>query len=61
MGGCNHKNRILKCRECRDDFCSKCIQLEVHMCPKLDSRTKIEKENLSNKLVKIVAPKITSF
>jgi hypothetical protein len=31
------------------------------MCPKLDSRTKIEKENLSNKLVKIVAPKITSF
>ena len=61
MGGCSHKGKFLKCRECEAMFCSKCIQLEVHMCPKLDSRTKIEKENLSKKLVKVVAPKVTSF
>ena len=58
---CAHKNRILKCRECAGDYCARCIQLEVHMCPKLDERTKIEKENLSKKLVKVVAPKISAI
>jgi hypothetical protein len=33
----------------------------VHFCPKLDERTKIEKENLANKLVKVVAPKIQAI
>jgi hypothetical protein len=55
---CAHKNRFLKCRECHGDFCSRCIQLEVHFCPKLDERAKIEKENLAAKLVKVQAPKI---
>lgn len=58
---CAHKNRFLKCRDCMGDFCSKCIQLEVHGCPKLDERSKIEKENLSKKLVKVVAPKVSTF
>lgn len=58
---CRHKNRFLKCRECEGDFCAKCIQLEVHFCPNLDERSKTEKENLSKKLVKVVAPKITTF
>jgi len=58
---CLHKNKILKCRECSGSFCSRCIQLEVHFCPKLDERTKIEKENLANKLVKVVAPKIQAI
>lgn len=58
---CQHKNRFLKCRECEGNFCAKCIQLEVHFCPKLDERTKIEKENLSKKLVKVVAPKVSTF
>jgi predicted nucleic acid binding AN1-type Zn finger protein len=58
---CRHKNRFLKCRECKGNFCAKCIQLEVHMCPKLDERSKIEKENLSKKLVKVVAPKVITF
>ena len=58
---CKHKNRFLKCRECAGSFCCKCIQLEVHMCPKLDDRTRIEKENLSKKLVKVVAPKVLTF
>lgn len=58
---CSHKNRFLKCRECYGDFCAKCIQLEAHFCPKLDERTKIEKENLAKKLVKVVAPKVQTF
>ena len=58
---CHHKNRFLKCRECSGDFCSKCIQLEVHNCPKLDERSKTEKENLAKKLVKITAPKVVTF
>ena len=58
---CSHKNRFLKCRECAGDFCAKCIQLEVHMCPKLDERSKIEKENLAKKLVKVQAAKVLSF
>jgi hypothetical protein len=58
---CKHKNRFLKCRECEGSFCCKCIQLEVHCCPKLDARSKIEKENLAKKLVKVEAAKIVTF
>jgi predicted nucleic acid binding AN1-type Zn finger protein len=58
---CRHKNRFLKCRECSGDFCAKCIQLEVHDCPKLDERSKTEKENLAKKLVKVTAPKVATF
>lgn len=58
---CAHKNRFLKCRDCLGNFCTACIQLEVHRCPMLDERTKIEKENLSKKLVQVVAPKINAI
>ena len=58
---CKHKNRFLTCRECSGSFCCKCIQLEVHACPKLDERLKTEKENLSKKLVKVEAPKVLTF
>jgi len=58
---CKHKNRFLTCRECSGSFCCKCIQLEVHACPKLDERSKIEKENLSKKLVKVVGTKVPTF
>ena len=58
---CKHKNRFLTCRECSGSFCCKCIQLEVHCCLKLDERSKIEKENLSKKLVKVVASKVATF
>lgn len=58
---CPHKPKILKCRECQRAFCSRCIQLEVHFCPKLDERSKNEKENLAKKLVKVVAPKVAAI
>lgn len=58
---CSHKNRFLKCRGCSGEFCARCIQLEAHFCQKLNERTKIEKENLANKLVKVVSPKVETF
>ena len=58
---CAHKNRFLKCRECHGDFCYRCIQLEVHSCPKLDERAKIERDILATKLVKVQAPKVQAF
>jgi len=30
----------------------------VHYCPKLDERSKLEKENLTKKLVKVQAAKV---
>lgn len=58
---CRHKNRFLTCRDCTGNFCARCIQLEAHMCPKLDERARTEKENLAKKLVKVVAPKVATF
>lgn len=58
---CQHKNRLLSCKECQGDYCFRCIQLEMHSCPKLSERAQFEKENLSKKLVKVTAPKISSI
>lgn len=58
MPGCLHRSKILKCKECKEMFCARCIQLEVHCCPGLDERTKIEKENLAKKLVKVEGTKL---
>lgn len=55
---CPHKPKFLTCTCCQGNFCAKCIQLEVHYCPKLDERSKIEKENLTKKLVKVQAAKV---
>ena len=52
---------MLTCRDCQGMFCARCIQLEVHKCPKLDERSKIERENLAKKLVKVQAAKIVGF
>jgi len=58
---CTHRPRILTCRECAGAFCTRCIQLEVHNCPKLVARVQMDKDNLQQKLVKVVAPKIVLF
>jgi len=39
-------------------FCTGCIQLENHSCPKLSVRIQYEKEKLEKKLVKVVARKV---
>lgn len=55
---CLHKPKMLVCRECKMNFCARCIQLEVHFCPKLSTRSSTEKSQLAEKLVKVVAPKV---
>jgi hypothetical protein len=59
--GCPHKQKILKCRECECMCCTRCIQLEVHQCPKLNERIRVDKDNLAKKLVKVEAKKVVSF
>jgi len=49
------------CKECKVNFCARCIQLEVHFCPNLETRSKNEKDELSRKLVKCVAAKVVAF
>lgn len=56
---CKHKPKFFKCRECEGMFCARCIQLEVHECSKLETRSKNEKDILEKKLVKVVAAKVT--
>lgn len=58
---CPHKNRFLKCKECKMDCCFKCIQLEAHSCPMLPAHAKAAREELSKNIVKVVAPKVSSF
>lgn len=48
----------LTCRECTLKFCTRCIQLEMHACQKLENRGVSERELLANKLVKVVGPKV---
>ena len=55
---CPHKPKFLTCKECAGNFCARCIQLEVHYCPNLETRAKNEKVVLSTKLVKVVADKV---
>lgn len=58
---CPHKPKFLVCKECKVNFCARCIQLEVHFCPNLETRSKNEKDELSRKLVKCVAAKVVAF
>jgi hypothetical protein len=46
------------CRECRRNFCTGCIQLEVHACPCIKSKIVFEKERLEKQLIKVEAPKV---
>lgn len=44
---------VLPCRECTGKFCTRCIQLEQHACPRLEERAETERKILEKKLVKI--------
>lgn len=49
---CKKKSIPLKCKWCENNYCSKCIMLEIHNCIHL-SNCKIESiKNLQNKLEK---------
>jgi hypothetical protein len=55
---CKHKPKMLTCKECQVNFCTRCIQLEAHSCPKLNARIQEERDNLKKKLVKVEALKV---
>jgi hypothetical protein len=58
---CKHKPKMLQCKECQGQFCTRCIQLEAHECPKLNIRIQKDRDNLQQKLVKVVAPKVAAI
>lgn len=58
---CKKKPHLLKCKECYSQFCTGCIQMEIHACPNLPARKKELLSNLESKLVKVVAPKISKI
>ena len=49
---------VLTCHECSDRFCTRCIQLEMHQCPKLVGRGEFERALLEKKLIKVEAAKV---
>ena len=53
-----NKGIQLTCRDCTGKFCTGCIQLEVHNCPKLSQRIETEQTILEKKLVKVEGLKI---
>ena len=57
---CQHCKRvsILKCKYCQFDFCSGCIQLEVHGCKNLQDKVDELVDTLKSKLQPIKAAKI---
>ena len=55
---CKHKNKILKCKDCKTMCCVNCIQSETHSCPMLETRILAAREELANKLPKVEAPKV---
>ena len=55
---CKHKPKMLTCKECQGKFCTRCIQLEAHECPKLHTRIQKDRDNLKTQLVKVVAAKV---
>jgi len=55
---CKHKPKMLTCKECQGKFCTRCIQLEAHECPKLSTRIQKDRDNLKTQLVKVVAAKV---
>lgn len=55
---CNRKKITIKCISCSANFCSGCIQLEIHKCPEIDMKIKKELEIISTRNKKIVSSKL---
>ena len=57
---CQHCKRvsILKCKYCHFDFCSGCIQLEIHGCTNLQDKVDELTSVLKSKLPTVKASKI---
>ena len=46
----------LKCKYCENEYCSRCIHMDIHNCSKMEEKVKFSRENL--KLEPICASKI---
>ena len=48
---CNRKRCLtLKCKHCGGEFCTACIQFEVHHCPNMDRAIEIQRTHLAERL-----------
>ena len=46
---------ILQCKYCKNNFCSKCIQIDTHSCSCIAEKILESKNNLAKNLPKVVA------
>lgn len=56
---CARRQRlVLACTMCQGDFCTRCLQLEAHACPKLAAKKQLEREKLAQKNPVIITSKL---
>jgi len=41
----------INCKYCSNNYCSKCIQIEIHKCLEIEKKQMVDKKNLINKLL----------
>ena len=54
---CNKKCIPINCSYCIHDYCSSCIQLEIHKCSGLTKKCKNLVENLEKSLIRVIPKK----
>jgi hypothetical protein len=55
---CKRKRITIECSWCKNQYCSGCIQLEIHMCKNIHLKIEKEKKIIEEKNVQIVSKKI---
>ena len=55
---CIKKGITIECKWCKNEYCTKCIQLEVHNCENIEERNNFKNETLQSSLRKITKEKV---
>lgn len=59
---CNHCKRkfgiTITCTSCKNEYCTGCIQLEIHACAFMDKKIEKERKILEEKNARLVSKKI---
>lgn len=50
---CKKRKMTIECKWCKEEYCTKCIQVEVHECTNIKECINYKKEKLENSLKKI--------
>ena len=58
---CRKKGIPLTCNYCPGKYCSRCINLEEHMCEGIKLKSENDLKFLEKKLVTIIAPKVVKL